>query len=298
MLDRLQIAPSGVPNIFKKKVRNRGLFCAPREVEIHQLVASAQDPSDRITARLLDYRRGPFSTTLKIEYLPEAPPKRLRDLGDVAGFISNLERRTSRMLSRRAEPVGDHLDFYRSGACNRGRYDLASIAAAYRQDHDAPIAGFDDMIECMVEAFKQDDTWLAVAEPVVSHLDQLLQNFARVSGRLHLIDWGEGYVGRFGFDAGCFLMVMLRSYKLPLFEAEAARFLQSYRKHMAEIAPENLTAAMRRIFVPRMLAYLLRADAIHRYETRDGLDAWRDKIAYVGKFASPTPWRELGFLRD
>lgn len=279
--------------IFEKKIRNTRLFATPREVRIHQLAEASQSVCSPFTARLLRHRTGPLTTILDIEFLNGRPARRLRDLGDIGAFIAGVEAQTRRYLFFKGGVAEGELDFYKSGASVGRRYNIRSIASSYRNNHPEPFAGFDTLMDHCAVTLDVEDQKLAEACQVVCHLDHLLQNFIYIDEKLYLIDWGEGYVGRPGFDAGCFMMVMMRAYDITVFRREAAAFLKSYRRHASTVYSEYPVPGMRRIFLPRMLSYLLRIDAVKRFEERQGLDAWREKIRYLGDFISERTWTDL-----
>jgi hypothetical protein len=283
----------GRQSIFEKKICNTRLFATPREVKIHRLAEASQSVSSPFTARLLRHRTGPLRTILEIEFLNGRPARRLRDLGDIGAFIAGVEAQTKRHLFSNGGVTDGELDFYKSGASVGRRYNIRAIASSYRKNHPEPFAGFDTLMEHCAVTLDVEDQELAEAGQVVCHLDHLLQNFMYIDEKLYLIDWGEGYIGRPGFDAGCFMMVMMRAYDIPVFRREASAFLKSYSRHASAVSSEDPVPGMRRIFLPRMLSYLLRIDAVKRFEERQGLDAWREKIRHLGDFISKQTWIDL-----
>lgn len=282
----------GTISIFEKKVRNSGLFCLPREVQIHRLALASQPEDDPFTTKLLGHRRGIFSSVLQTERLPGPPLRRLREMGDMGAFIARIEHHTHRFLKQRCVSIDSRLDFYGSRACLGRRYNVTSIASSYLRNNSPPFPEFKEIVRDCATSIARNEEQLERAEPVLSHLDHLPKNYIRVNGRLFVIDWGEGYVGRFGFDAGCFLMVMLRVYDAPQFEREATRFFGSYLSKMVGIEPNELIPAINRVFLSRSLWFLLRPDVVDGIRASGNTDVWRAKLSLLSRFASGEFWRK------
>jgi hypothetical protein len=277
--------------VLLKRVRNAGIFRLPREIRIHRLAMEAQAEDDPFTPRLLSYRRGMHTSLLHIEHLDGPPPKHLRELGDVGGLIARVEATTNRLLKARRTEIDRTTDFYLSGDCHGPRYNIASIASAYTRNNPPPFREFEDIVRECATSIEQNEAMLMKAEPVLSHLDHFLKNFIRSGGRLFLIDWGEGYIGRPGFDAGCFLMILLRSYDVYRFESEAKEFCRSYLTRTVGGPQSNVIAAINRVFLPRSLWYLLRPDIVSGFQASGKLEEWRTKFLLLGRFASGQFWR-------
>ncbi|MDW9376821.1 phosphotransferase [Sinorhizobium meliloti] len=282
----------GQTSVFLKRVRNGGIFRVPREIKIHRLAMAAQVEHGPFTARLLGYRRGIFSSELHIERLDGPSPKHIGELSDVGALIARVEANTNRLFKVRRVAIDPKLDFYLSGARHGRRYDISSIAAAYRRNNQPPFPEFEDIVQLCATSIARNEAQLMGAEPVLSHLDHLAKNFIRTGEGVFLIDWGEGYIGRRGFDAGSFLMVLLRSYDVSRFESEANLFCRSYLARA--IGGPDVLAAMNRVFLPRSLWYFLRPDIVSRFQTIGKLDEWRAKLLILGRFASGQFWRHAG----
>jgi hypothetical protein len=278
--------------VFLKKVRNGGIFRVPREIKIHRLAMEAQAEHGPFTARLLGYRRGIFSSVLHIERLEGPSPKHIGELSDVGALIARVEANTNRLFKFRRVAIDPKLDFYLSGARYGRRYDVSSIAGAYRRNNQPPFPEFEELVQRCATSIARNEALLVGAEPVLSHLDHLAKNFIRTGEGVFLIDWGEGYIGRRGFDAGSFLMVLLRSYDASRFESEATLFCRSYLERALD-GPDVL-AAINRVFIPRSLWYFLRPDIISRFQAIGKLDEWRAKLLILGRFASGQFWQEAG----
>ncbi|MGK6317621.1 phosphotransferase family protein [Neorhizobium sp. DT-125] len=280
--------------VFEKHVRNDGLFRQPREVLIHRLAMAAQFPGERFTPDLLEYRTGIFNTVLYIEKLNGVLFERVEDLGDVGPIVARVEKLTHQLIGGRKIPIAPELDFYQSGGCFGRRYNLKSIADNYRRTSQKLVREVEHVFCACASALDANEKLLAEADPVICHLDQHPKNFVLADGRMFLIDWGEGYVGRPGFDAGFFVMILLRSYGLPKFKEEATRFLQSYILETIPQPTRYLVPAMNRVFLPQSLWFLLRPDIVSRYEGRGESDAWREKILCLEEFAIGRAWQNIG----
>ncbi|MFK3965663.1 hypothetical protein ACI2KT_18865 [Ensifer adhaerens] len=281
-------------SVFRKRVPNDGFFKSPREVQIHRLAMEAQTEGDPFTAKLLGYRRGIFSTVLHIERLEGRSPRHIGELGDIGALIAGIEVSTHRLI--RGTSIDPKLDFYLSGAGRKPRYNITAIANAFtqRRQHPFPFPDFTDIVMNCAASVEVNDSVLAGAEPVVSHLDHFLKNFIRTDERLFLIDWGEGYIGRAGFDAGCFLMMLFRTHNLARFEPAAVRFCKSYLGRVTSFT--HVLSAMNRVFLPRSLWYLLRHDVVDRYHSKGQREEWAEKLRLLDRVASGQFWKSAGLM--
>ncbi|QQF01590.1 phosphotransferase [Sinorhizobium meliloti] len=286
----------GEKPVFLKRVRNGGIFLLPHELKIHRLAMEAQAENAPFTARLLGHRRGIFSSELHIERLEGPSPKHIGELGDVAALISRVEANTNRLFKLQRMAIDPQLDFFLSGAAHSRRYNITSITSAYMRNNPPPFAEFEDIVQCCATSIAANEALIMEAQPVLSHLDHFLKNFIRTRDRVFLIDWGEGYIGRPGFDAGCFLMMMLRTHSSPRFEPEAIRFCRSYLRRTIGGPQADVVAAMNRVFLPRSLWYLLRPDIVSRFQASGKVEEWRTKLDLLGRFASGQFWRDAGLF--
>jgi hypothetical protein len=278
--------------VFQKTIRNWRLLFSPRELHIHRLVDQVQVNCAPFTAKLLGHQRGWFSTVLDIERL-DGPESRWKDLGDVGPLLARIERETCQFLRQKKVSIPRRLDFYASAGHRSRRYDIATIVQEYGAREAPRFAEFKEIVEACAAAVERAEPRLMEADKAICHLDHLPKNFIRQEGRLFLIDWGEGYVGRIGFDAGCYLMVLLRAHHVPQFRREASSFIQSYRRHAGDIPADYLLGAMNRIFLPRSLWYLLRPDIITRFESNGRMAQWREKLDLLKSFAEARSLREF-----
>jgi hypothetical protein len=294
-----QSMTEGEKPVFLKRVRNGGIFLLPHEIKIHRLAMEAQSDEAPFTARLLGHRRGIFSSELHIEHLDGPSPRHISELGDVAALIADVEASTNRLFKVQGLASHSQLDFFLSGAAHSRRYNITSITSAYMRNNSSPFPKFEDIIQGCTASIAANEALIGEAQPVLSHLDHFLKNFIRTRDRLFLIDWGEGYIGRPGFDAGCFLMMMLRTYSLPRFELEAIRFCRSYLRRTIGGPPHaDVLAAMNRVFLPRSLWYLLRPDVVSRFRASGKVEEWRTKLVLLGSFASGQFWRDAGLFSN
>ncbi|HEY8356166.1 MAG TPA: hypothetical protein VIL30_01795, partial [Ramlibacter sp.] len=97
---------------------------------------------------------------------------------------------------------------------------------------------------------------------------------------LHLIDWGEARVGRFGFDAGSYLHRMLRGNELGAFGSLRDTFLESY---FARLSTAVDVAQVRRnlawFLALRSVCYFLRPELLRQH--RAAPRAMEDKLALL-----------------
>ncbi|MDW9394352.1 phosphotransferase [Sinorhizobium meliloti] len=286
----------GEKPVFLKRVRNGGIFLLPHELKIHRLAMEAQAENAPFTARLLGHRRGILSSELHIERLEGRSPKHIGELGDVAALIARVEASTNRLFNVQRMAIDPQLDFFLSGAAQSRRYNITSITSAYMRNNPPPFPEFEDIVQSCATSIAANEALIAEAQPVLSHLDHFLKNFICTRDRLFLIDWGEGYIGRPGFDAGCFLMMMLRTHSLPRFEPEAIRFCRSYLRRTIGGPHADVVAAMNRVFLPRSLWYLLRPDIVSRFQAGGKVEEWRTKLLLLGRFASGRFWRDAGLF--
>jgi hypothetical protein len=287
----------GPATTVHKRVRNEGLLRLPREVLIHRLAVEAQPEGVFFTAKLLGIRKGVFSTTLQIERIDGVPLSRLVEFGNpaaIGSFIAGIEKHTHRLLSRRRQAILPELDFYQSEANLSRRYDVRSIVAGFLRKNPAPFAEFESLVGQCAAAVEESEARLVQAEPVLSHLDHFPKNFIRSRDGLFLIDWGEGYVGRPGFDAGCFLMVMLRAYDVRQFEQAAVQFFLPYFREAIAAPRANLLLGINRILIARSLWSLLRPDIVARIHAQGKIDRWKEKFFLLSRVASGDFWRDAG----
>jgi hypothetical protein len=233
------MAPS-VP-IFRKPTRNSGLLLLPREARIHQIVERSYEGQDPITPKLLGWQWKGLSSELRIQNIPSPSLRGIHRIESPASIIADLESRTGHYLSNNRIRMESHLDFYGSGTHRSRRYNipvstdnpaLSSVALACRE----ALVGCDDE--------------LRAADRVISHLDYFPKNFIRHDGKLYIIDWGESYIGRRGFDAGAYLSVLFRYAKPNDFIARASSFLDAYFSQ-SDGDQQVMWKAAFRVFLPR-----------------------------------------------
>jgi len=277
------------PGVFRKKVPNERIFGIPREVRVHRLVSEIQAQGAPFTANFLNYERGMFSTFLDMEHL-EGRPVKVSEQVEIGKLIGTVERRTRLFLQRSS--CDDAADFFDT-AWRSKRYDVLSIVNGFIRWSGIPFRGFETIASDLAQSIDAQKLLVQQSDRVLSHLDPFPKNFIRRDGQIFLIDWGESYVGRAGFDAGCFLMVMLRHYNVRDFEAAAGQFLHSYLS-AADIEPTGrLVASINRIFLPRSLWSLLRPDVVGRVHAKGTRIEWLAKFDLLSRAVSGELWRDL-----
>lgn len=128
---------------------------------------------------------------------------------------------------------------------------------------------------------------------MLSHLDPYDANYLRIEGRLHVIDWGEAYLGRVGFDAGSYLMRLLRIRNQTPMLDQAKIILGRYRNE-DWLTPDDigyLPEAINRICVPRSLWYWLWPKTVERFQREDRMSDLRERLAFLIECGRSPPWQ-------
>lgn len=286
---------SGDGAVFFKTVRNSGLFMLPREARLHKIVERAQNGHTPITPKFIGYRWKLWTSDLYIERIPSEPLRLLDEVNDPGQFIANIENLTGSYLRNATIPAPAHLDFYLSGAARGPRYNVMLTAAAYRARGGRMADIVDKTAPSLATAIQQADEINMDGRRVVSHLDFFPKNFIRYD-RLYIIDWGEGYLGRVGFDAGAYLMVLFRNVSAQDFLPAAGTFLKAYLEGKPDAETQATYLASNRVFLARTLSWLLRPSVERKHLKSGERNVWRERLRLLGEFASARSWRDLGLL--
>ena len=279
----------------RKHVPNSIPFVPPREAWLHRIASQAQAAEDRtFTTEVLKTRTTWHGTAIDMAYLDGAPAKVIDHPEELGDLIVLTERSSRTVLRRRDRLALRALLFSRYGA-RRRRYDLRVLAHALRPIMNlAEIRpGLEDELYTLGCAYRDFDSRTTTAGSVLSHLDPYDANYLRIEGRLHVIDWGEAYLGRVGFDAGSYFMRLLRIRNETQMLDHAKIILGRYRNE-DWLTPDDtrfLPEAINRIFVPRSLWYWLWPKTVERFQREDRMSDLRERLAFLIECGRCPPWR-------
>ncbi|MGV3573119.1 MAG: phosphotransferase family protein [Ramlibacter sp.] len=173
-------------------------------------------------------------------------------------------------------PTAWRMDFFRPWTLWRPRYNLA---LALRRRHATP-----PKVLRLARAMQPHLRRLALqaqASPrCFSHLDLISKNLIANAQGLHLIDWGEGRIGRFGFDAGSCLHRLLRGNDLATFASARDVLLAGYFAHLpAAVDQERARNNATWFLALRTLCYFLRPEVLRQH--RGAPQAIEDKLSML-----------------
>jgi hypothetical protein len=279
----------------RKHVPNSLPFVPPREAWLHRLASQAQAAAAHpFTTDIVQTRTSFRRTSIDMTYLAGAPGKVIDNPVELGDLVLSIERSSRAVLRRNNPPALRYLLFSRYGA-RRRRYDLRLLAKALQ-----PVLKLDeisqglqsDLLDLAVR-YEEFDRSAATSDLVLSHLDPYDANFLRVGGRLHVIDWGEAYLGRVGFDAGSYLMRLLRIRREAQMLDQARIILGGYRNEdwLTPADIRSLPEAVNRIFVPRSLWYWLWPKTVERFRSEDRMPDLRERLAFLIECGRSPPWQ-------
>ncbi len=289
-------AMAGGHRFVRKHVPNVIPLVAPREVWLHRIASRAQAAANApFTTGIIRTRVAWGRTAIDMDYLEGEPTKVIEHPREVADLMLAIELSSRRVLQRPSNRLAlPALRFDRYGAARR-RYDLRVLADALGPliDLDEIRPGLEADLRDLGCGYDEFDRGSKVAECVLSHLDPYDANFMRIDGRLRVIDWGEAYLGRVGFDAGSYLMRLLRIRSETQTLDHAHIVLGPYRDEDWPTPSDIrcLPDAINRIFVPRSLWYWLWPKTVERFRREDRMSDLRHRLAFLIECGRSPPWR-------
>lgn len=280
----------------RKHVPNVVPLIAPREVWLHRLASRAQKTAATpFTTDILRTRVSWGCTAIDMVYIEGEPGKVIDHPEELAELFVSIERSSRLVLRKEPTRLAMRPLHFTSYGARRRRYDLGVLIRAL-----GPVMALDELrpglqadLLALGRLFDEFDAASAESGTVLSHLDPYDANVIRTDGRLQLIDWGEAYLGRVGFEAGSYLMRLLRIRDETKMLDQARVILDRYRNE-DWLTPEDIQSmpeAINRVFVPRSLWYWLWPKTVERFQREDRLSDLRARLEFLIDCGKSPPWR-------
>ena len=263
----------------EKKLR-KVLAVGAFEPVMQAWVAQLQREGQRLRTPHLGVIDTPRATFLYSQNVSGAHAHLARMAPEAGAGIAESEAASASALCA-APPAGAwRLDFFRPWTLQRPRYHLGR-ALRRADDGHKEVAR---LVRAMQPHLQRMAREAQASPPCSSHLDLISKNLIVNERGLHLIDWGEGRIGRYGFDAGSYLHRLLRANEMRVFEAARATFLQSYFAHLpADVDARQVRRNMLFFLALRTACHFLRPDVLRADASGVG-----DKLAWLRAQIDPS----------
>lgn len=270
---RIRFADGRAPvECVEKKLRKLAGIGAFEPV-MQAWVARLQREGQRLRTPHLGVIETPLATFLYSEHVSGAHAHLARMAPEAATGIAEREAASAGHLRAAPPPGAWRMDFFRPWTLWRPRYHLG---LALRRGNASPHEVL-PLVRAMRPHLRRMALEAQASPPCLSHLDLISKNLIANERGLHLIDWGEGRIGRFGFDAGSYLHRLLRANEMRVFEPARATFVQSYFAQLpAGVDAQQVRRNMLFFLALRTACYFLRPDVL-----RAGAGGMEHKLAWL-----------------
>lgn len=257
---RIHFADGRAPVECVEKKLRKVLGVGAFEPVMQAWVAQSQGEGQRLRTPHLGVIDTPRATFLYSQNVSGAHAHLARMAPEAGAGIAEGEAASAHALHA-APPAGAwRLDFFRPWTLRRPRYHLEP---ALRRAEAGPQREVPRLVRAMQPRLRQMAREAQASPSCSSHLDLISKNLIVNERGLHLIDWGEGRIGRHGFDAGSYLHRLLRANEMQVFEAARAAFLQSYFAHLpADVDAAQVRRNMLFFLALRTACHFLRPDVL------------------------------------
>lgn len=241
----------------------------PYEPRMQAWAAAFQVPGQLLRTPHLGVIDTPLSCFLYSQVVSGPHVHMVRSASEAARGIAELEAASAAQLREATGPdaaASERLDFFRPWSLWRTRYNLALALARGRLRRDPALDGILGLALQVRQALRANAQDVAGSPRCFSHLDMLSKNLIAAPTGLHLIDWGEGRVGRVGFDAGSYLHRLLRGNDPAAYDPWRNAFMGSYLAHLPAGTDQALAQRNAHWFLAlRSTCYFLRPDVLRKH---------------------------------